>query len=215
MNEQIHTLKTEVKKMAAKFQQKTDIVNKLRYDFLTELQVLRQQVLSKKEKPDENFQPVDVYFFSPTEELDEKTCYILNAKMNEVRDNFNHRLQMLYAQNKQLLKDIDNFEHINQDCEGGEGIFVGFREMNADAIVKKMAILELSAEKIWIAVEKNYGHGFFEEIIEQEYNIDPNVNMEIQRQFNEKLTEYQRLAMDQLRKFTEKSRNEIEYLKYF
>ncbi len=48
---------------------------------------------------------------------------------------------------------------------------ITLHELNAQAIVKKLGIVERSPRTIWIALEEEYGLGFFRKIVEEEYGL--------------------------------------------
>jgi hypothetical protein len=45
--------------------------------------------------------------------------------------------------------------------------------MNANDMMRKLFIIEKSAKTIWDAIERHYGYGFFNKIIETEFGITP------------------------------------------
>ncbi len=58
-------------------------------------------------------------------------------------------------------------------CDDGN-VAINIQEMSADDIVRKMQIVETDPETIWRSIEKYYGFGFFNIMIEQEFGINPN-----------------------------------------
>ena len=57
-------------------------------------------------------------------------------------------------------------------CDDGN-VAISIDEMSADDITRKMHIVESDPETIWRCLEKYYGFGFFNVMIEQEFGINP------------------------------------------
>ncbi len=186
----------------------TEALNKMRYDFLKELQTLREMVY-RKENLGEDFEYMDVYFFSPTSEMDEKTCFVLNAKIKELASQFNAKLGLLKKANDVLQRNIQNFEKFNAETPG----LFNYHEMNAEGVVKKLTMVEENARVIWQAFDKQYGNSFFLDVIREEFGLIPKVNSQMEKQFNDKLLDYQRQAIDQVNKLVDRYHKEITALK--
>ena len=48
---------------------------------------------------------------------------------------------------------------------------ISLHELNASAIIRKLAIVEKDSRILWNALEENYGFGFFRKVIEEDYGI--------------------------------------------
>lgn len=73
--------------------------------------------------------------------------------------------------------------------DGNVGI--KFSEMSANDVIRKLEVIEKDARRVWDAIETHYGDGFFTDIIEQEYGLNPNSHQEIQDQMAALLKEHQ------------------------
>ncbi len=198
----------EVGRLRQSLLHSTDAINKMRYDFLKELQLLREMVY-RRENLGDDFEYMDVHFFSPTAEIDDKTCFVLNARLKEIVSEFNGRLGVLKKANDSLQHSIETYEKISADAPG----LIAYHEMTAEVIVQKLAMVEDNARIIWQALDKQYGHAFFLDVIREEFGLIPKVNSEIAKQFNDKLFDYQRQARDQVGKLVDQYHKEITALK--
>lgn len=54
------------------------------------------------------------------------------------------------------------FELLCKDCN----MIVNFNEMNANDIVRKLSIVEKKPNAVWEALEKHYGFGFLNKMVE-------------------------------------------------
>jgi hypothetical protein len=45
--------------------------------------------------------------------------------------------------------------------------------LTAEAVIKKLAIIESNPKNIWKNLENIYGFGFFNRVIEEEFGISP------------------------------------------
>ena len=52
-------------------------------------------------------------------------------------------------------------------------MLISLEEMNADDMVRKLAIVEKKASVVWSSLIHHYGYGFFNKIIEEEFGIEP------------------------------------------
>ncbi len=158
----------------------------------------------------EGFEHLDVYYFSPTEEMDENTCFILNTRISEIKDQFTQRMESLFKTNQVLEKKIQIFEKINAE---DSGTFIPFKEMNPKILIKKLSLLTQNAREIWDSFDEFYGHGFFQEVIEQEYALNPTFHSSIEKQYNERIADLQKQANLQISTLNEKYSKEINFLK--
>jgi len=201
-------IQSELNRLKSQLNKSQQTANKMTYDYLKELQLLREMVY-QKEKLGDGFEYMDVYFFSPNEELDEKTCVLLNAKVQELANQFNHKLVLLQKTNTTLKKTIANFEKVN---EGTPGLFA-YHEVSSEGIISKLVLIESDARKIWKALETCYGHSFFLDVIKENFGLIPTVNSKFEREFNEKLLQYQKEATEQITKLMDRYNEESKDLK--
>jgi hypothetical protein len=67
-----------------------------------------------------------------------------------------------------FFKQITLFEKLSLD---GNPPLISLHELNAQAIVHKLAIIEKDAKVIWKALEDEYGFGYFRKVIEENYGL--------------------------------------------
>ena len=51
--------------------------------------------------------------------------------------------------------------------------------MNADHLIKRLCLIEHIPRVVWTALHKEYGEDYFLEVIEEEYGISPEANLEL------------------------------------
>ena len=128
----------------------------MRYNYFKELQSLKEMIYKQKKYPD-NFEFMNIEYFSAIEVVDERTKELLNSKIDDMKNLFNEKMYDLYKTNKVLQHQIYLFNEI--DKSGNIGI--KFSEMNCDDIIRKLQIVEDDPSKIWKSLQKYYGYGFF------------------------------------------------------
>ena len=62
----------------------------MRSSYLKDLYILRDQIVNKEHK--RKFEYLEVHYFEPTENLNEETCYVLNKKLDEMKDQYERSL---------------------------------------------------------------------------------------------------------------------------
>lgn len=67
-------------------------------------------------------------------------------------------------------------------------------------MMRKMFIVEKSPRLIWDAIEAQYGFGFLNKIIEEEYGISRNFQEKIKTEFNNELNIVKHSATDRINK---------------
>jgi hypothetical protein len=100
-------------------------------------------------------------------------------KIEDVKNLFNEKMFDLYKNNKILQRQIFLFNEIEKTGNIG----IKFSEMTCDDIIIKLQIVEDDPTKIWKTLQKYYGFGFFNVMIEKEFGINPETHEEIAQSF--------------------------------
>ena len=158
-------------------------MNTMRYSYFKELQSLKEMLYRQKNYP-ESFEYMDIQYFSAIDVLDDKTRELLNSKITDVKNLFNEKMLDLYKTNEILNKQVYMFKEIEKTGNIG----IKFSEMNWEDIIWKLQIIEDNPLTIWKCIQKYYGYGFFNVMIEKEYGINPNTYEEISESFNGQIT---------------------------
>lgn len=75
-----------------------ELITKMRTGYLKELYNLRDQVVNKEMKG-KRFEYLDVHYFEPTENLSSEMCYVLNKKLDEMKDIYENSLSRMQITN--------------------------------------------------------------------------------------------------------------------
>ncbi len=59
--------------------------------------------------------------------------------------------------------------------------------MNAMDITRKLSIVEKDPRILWSALEYNFGYGYFNSVIEQEFGISPDFKDYINKQYSQEM----------------------------
>lgn len=118
------------------------------------------------------------------------------------------KLQALQETNIQLQKQINIFDQI---CEKGN-VLVSLDEMNCECMVEKVYVVEKDPFKVWEAVDKVYGFGFFNEVIQEEYGITPDFTSKIEDMFVDEINSLKHLQLERINSVVSKAQNEIKRL---
>lgn len=180
----------------------------MRYSFLKELQAYKDQ-LFKLEKYPENFEPINVQFFSGLEILDDRTRELLDKKISYITDDYNFKLLRMQKHQMALEDKITKFEKL---CKG-KNVAVSINELNADDIVSKLYIVEGESLPIWEAFGKHYGVGFFNKMIEKEFGINPDTHEEIGNRFGQEVNNIRIEMSAKLDKISKEAKSQIDMLK--
>jgi len=68
---------------------------------------------------------------------------------------------------------------------------IKFKDMNAEHLIKRLALRETMPSVIWTQIHKYYGDDFFIDMIEEEYGISPHSHEKLQQQMLEIIQKYQ------------------------
>lgn len=163
----------------------------MRYNYFKELQLLKEMIYRQKKYPD-NFECMNVQYFTAMEVVDEKTRELLNSKIEDMKNLFNEKMYDLYKTNQIYQRQINIFQEI--DKTGNIG--VKFSEMNCEDMICKLQIVEDNPIVIWKTLQKYYGYGFFNLMIEKEFGINPDTHEEIVHSFVGQISSFKDDTMD-------------------
>ena len=166
-------------------------VNQMRYNYFKELKVLKEMIYRQKKYP-EKFEFVHVEYFSPLEVLDERNRELLNSKIDDIKSLFNEKMYDLYKSNQELNHQIYLFNEIDKTGN----IRIKFSEMNCEDIICKLQIIENDPMAIWKNLQKYYGYGFFNVVIEKEFGINPDTHEEIVHNFVGQISSFKEDTME-------------------
>lgn len=107
-------------------------------------------------------------------------CFVLNTKLDEMKDLYEHSMQRMQVTNHQLMKDIALFEKLGEDGNIG----IRFSEMNADSVIRKLNKIEKDPRVIWKSFDEYYGYGFFFDVLEYEFGITPDTHHKLIERFD-------------------------------
>lgn len=82
---------------------------------------------------------------------------------------FNAQIHQLQRANDIYYKQITLFDML---CRDGN-VLISLHELNAGDILKKLKMVEMDAHVIWKSLEKVFGFGYFNKVIEDEFGITP------------------------------------------
>jgi len=88
-------------------------------------------------------------------------------------------------QYKKLMRQVELLDLVN-----AEGI--KFKDMHADHLVSRLAIVEQRPKQVWEAVHKHYGDDFFYEMVVEEYGLSKEANAELKKEID---SEYMRFEV--------------------
>ena len=100
---QLQRQRAQIKKLTGDREEGAEILDRMRHGYLKELANLREQILGK-EKTGKKFEYIEVHYFEPTEAMNAETCFILNTKLEEMKELYEKSLLRLQMQNHQLQK---------------------------------------------------------------------------------------------------------------
>ena len=161
----------------------------MRHGYLKELSNLRDQVIFKDSKG-KKFEYIDVHYFEPTDMLNEEMCFVLNKKLDQMKEQYEMQLQRLQLTNFNL-----------------------FNEMNADSVIRKLQKIEKDPRVIWKSFDEYYGYGFFFDVLEYEFGITPETHHKLIERFDQEIASYKNVAVNQISSISEKNLQEIERLR--
>ena len=199
--------KDQLKVFTVKSKDDTDLIDRMRHDYLKELANLREQILSKDKS--KKFEYIEVHYFEPSEGLNQQMCFVLNNKLDEMKDLYERSLERLQLTNFNLQKQINLFLKLGEDGNIG----IKFNEMNADAVIRKLQKIEKDPRVIWKAFDEYYGYGFFFDVLEYEFGITPETHHKLIEKFDTEIAAYKNVANTHITSISEKTQNEIDRLR--
>ncbi|CDW79781.1 UNKNOWN [Stylonychia lemnae] len=178
-----HLTKEEVemklKETIEKLQQKDDLTNILRKDYLKEVNHLREisEQLVRGRLTQKGKDYLNVHFFSFTEGLDAKVCDVLNLRLQQVADEYNSKLADYDVKISSLENVINKYKKLAPKA-------FKLMEMSLEEIFSSLSIIEQEASKIWTSLTNSYPAGHFDGVIEDTYGtfLDDEAEQEIGRQ---------------------------------
>lgn len=150
---------------------------------------------------------MSVEYFSPLEVVDDRNRELLNSKIDDMKNLFNEKMYDLYKTNKVLQHQIYLFNEI--DKSGNIGI--KFSEMSCDDIIRKLQIVEDDPMVIWKSLQKFYGFGFFNVMIEKEFGINPDTHEEIVHSFVGQISSFKDNTLDKMNSLDEQVSSSLTY----
>ncbi|CAI2359505.1 unnamed protein product [Moneuplotes crassus] len=204
----LDNIKMALEKATKRIKQQDEQFRDMRYKYLKELQAYRDQLFKLENYPD-NFEPMDVKYFTGLEILDEKTREILDKKVKTITEDYNFKLLRIHTHNMKLEDKIKKFELL---CKG-KNVAISINELNADDIVQKLSIVESDALPIWEGFVKHYGNGFFNKMIEKEFGINPDTHEEIGNKFGQEVNNIRLEMIEKFEKLSKESKEHIDQLK--
>ena len=85
--------------------------------------------------------------------------------------------------------------------------------MNAEHLIKRLALIETMPSVIWTQIHKYYGDDFFIDMIEEEYGISPHSHEKLQQQMLEIIQKYQEQMQLKLKDMKENYLMQIYHLR--
>lgn len=76
---------------------------------------------------------------------------------------------------------------------------IKFKDMYSEHLIKRLAMIEPSPQKLWHEIHKYYGDDFFIDMIEEEYGISPHSHEKLQHQMLETIKDYQEKTQSKLK----------------
>eukprot|EP00347_Sterkiella_histriomuscorum_P012889 403366830 len=197
-----------LKELNEQQQDNTNQIESMRYGYMKELANLRDQVVSRDQKG-KKFEYIEVYYFQPTESLNEEMCFVLNKKLEQMKELYEASLQRLQMTNHNLQQQINLFLKLGEDGNIG----IRFNEMDADSVIRKLNKIEKNPRVIWKAFDEYYGYGFFFDVLEYEFGITPETHHKLIERFDQEISQYKNVAVNQISSITEKNQSEIDRLR--
>lgn len=147
---------------------------------------MQAQLRMSKKVGDKEFKFIDVKYFDATDILNDDIRTLLNYKIEEMRNRYEMKLVDKDEQFIKISEQIALFRALEADGNVG----ISFDEMNADDMIRKLAIIEENPMKIWDAFNKHYQKGFFNYPIEKEFGITPGSHKQMIAKFDQKIQEF-------------------------
>lgn len=170
----------------------------MRYQYFKELQTLKELMYRQQKYPQE-FEYLNIQYFSATDVLNDHDRELMNSKLEDMKNLFNEKMYELYKTNQVLHHQIYLFEEIGKT--GNIGIKLS--EMNCEDIIQKLQIVENNPTVIWKNLQKYFGYGFFNMMIEQEFGINPDTHEQIAYSFIGQITSIRGDTMEKLQQVDE------------
>ena len=130
----------------------------------------------------------EVFYFSPTEGLDEETCRIFNEYLTKLRNEFSNKLQTLNDLNQDLLRKVALIDESKK-----------ISEMNSEELIELCFAKEKDHLVVWRQIKKRFTDDALEKIADEEFTdiISEVTEREITTQV-QKIQEESKLQMQNL-----------------
>lgn len=141
--------------------------------------------------------------------LDDETRYLVETKIGDLKRMYEGKLIGAGKKIEFLNRQVMLFERLQEDGN----VFVRMEDMNAQAIVRKLSIVEKNPRVVWESVQKVFGFGFLSKVIEEDYGITPDFKDSIMRDFTEELAKLKNELGSKVKRLSQSFRNELESLR--
>lgn len=192
-NEAVKNAEKQLRHFYNRYCQQQTNLNQMRYNYFKELQSLKEMIYRQKKYPD-SFEYMNVEYFSALEVVDERNRELLNSKIEDMKNLFNEKMFDMYKTNQVLQRQIYLFNEIEKTGNIG----IKFSEMNWEDIIRKLQIVEDDPTVIWKMLQKYYGYGFFNVMIEKEFGINPDTHEEIVHSFIGQISSFKEDTIEKL-----------------
>ena len=114
-----------------------------------------------------------MHYFNPADVIEEKTREALNMKLKIMNQEYNDQLIRYQRHNEKLNEQISKYKETQKYGD------VSIQELDCYNMVRKLGVVCSDAEEIWLNIEKQFGFGFFNQMIEKEFGINPDTHSKI------------------------------------
>ncbi|CAI2383134.1 unnamed protein product [Moneuplotes crassus] len=196
----------KVQRLENRLESAHELIHSLRLGYYKELNSLRQ-LLDKKHQERENFEYLEIRFFTPTDGLDDRVIDLLNTKIIEIKDKYEEHIHLLGEKYEFLEKQIEAYNKIDPNLISITDPF------SADMLIMKMTLVEKRPRHIWNLIEKHYGKNFFRNTAHFVYGLSEKDVDEIFREQEKNLNEYKTKTLAKMSQLCEESEIEIARLR--
>ena len=206
-------------RMETRLKNSQEIIYKLRLTFMKELRSLRE-LLERKYKDRENFEYLEIRFFSPMDGLDEHTgkfyfteksnfylVELFNEKLIDLKHKFEEYIRSTKERYEFLEKQVEAYNKIDPNLVSTTD------PLSADFLVMKMSLVEKRPKEVWNMIEKHYGKDFLKKTAHFIYGLTEKDVKEIFIEQEKHLEEYKTKALNKMSQICDESELEIARLR--